>query len=188
MREKNQKLRFTTTELSLIKGLFADNDDLLFLIRKAMLQFTLTQDEKDLLAKTMNNTTWDLMRKVFQPTLDPTAPILQLAHLMVGLDIKNSNPDDAWVFIKAKELEIEYIDQQLEVLRGGKDDPKIVLSDLVKTNVPKTAREQVFINLTAWNFLIAYIDTNINQVKVLAGLKSESVEDTLKRLAQNSAK
>ena len=187
MREKNQKLRFTTTELSLIKGLFADNDDLLFLIRKAMLQFTLTQDEKDLLARTMNNTTWDLMRKVFQPTLDPTAPILQLAHLMVGLDIKNSNPEDAWVFIKAKELEIEYIDQQLESLRGN-DNPKIILDDLVKTDKPKTSREQVFINLTAWNFLIAYIDTNINQVKVLAGLKSESVEDTLKRLAQNSAK
>jgi hypothetical protein len=188
MREPNQKLRFTTIELNLLKGLFADNEELLFLIRKVMLQFTLTQDEKDLLARTMNNTVWDLMRKVFSPELDPSAPILQLAHMAVGLDIKSLSPDGAWPFIKAKEIEMNYINQQLEVLRGGTDEPKIVLNDLVQMNYIKKDRELAYINLNAWNFLLAYIDSNINQMKVLAGLKSETVEETIKRLAMNSNK
>lgn len=188
MRDKNQKLRFTTTELSLLKGLFADNEDLLFLIRKVMLQFTLTQDEKDTLTKVMNNTVWDLMRKVFYPTIDPTAPILQLAHMVIGLDIKNLTPEGAFAFIKAKDIEMEYIKQQLDVLRGNETEGGIILDDLRKTDYKRIEMEKAFVNITAWNFLIAYIDTNINQMRVLAGLKSETVEDTLKRLAQNSAK
>ena len=190
MRDINQKLRYTNAELSFIKGLFADNDDLLFLIRKVMLQFELSQAEKDAVKGFMNEQVFTLLTKTFNPWLDPDAPFFQITDLVLGLgaDIKALSPDGAWPFIKAKELEVDYIAQQLKVLNGDTTEPKISLEALGSLAGLKTHREQKYINITARNFLLSFVDSNCNQLKVLAGLKTETVEETLERLKSNSNK
>lgn len=190
MRDPNQKLRYTTQELGLIKGLFAENDELLYIIRKSFLQFELTEQEKEALKNAMNEQVMALMVKSLNPWLDPDSPLFQMTDLVLGLgaDIKTLSPDGAWPFIKAKEIEINYISQQLKILGGSEEKPTILLSELGSLLGMKARREDIYKNILARNFLLSFIDSNINQLKLLAGLKSETIEETLERLKKDSNK
>jgi hypothetical protein len=185
-RDINQKMRFSKEELELMKGLFSDNEELVFAIRKVMLQLDLNLGEQAVL-NGLTDEGFAVIKKLFLPEFDGDSPITQLADLRIGLDIKSLSPDGAWPMIKAKELEIDYIKQQLEQLRD-RGEVKIKLSDLGDLSGNKPTREQVYINFTAWNFLVSFVDGMINQLKILSGLKTESVEETLKRLAATSNK
>lgn len=186
MRDKKQLMRFNEAELGLMKGLFADNDELVYAIRKVMLQLDLNMGEQAVI-NGLTEEGFNLIKKLFLPEMDGDSPITQLADLRIGLDIKSLSPDGAWPMIKAKEIEIDYIKQQLEVLRG-RGEVKIKLSDLGDLSGLKTQREQIYIKFTAWNFLVSFVDGMINQLKILSGMKTETVEETLKRLANSSNK
>lgn len=183
-------MRFTDTELGLIKSLFADNDELLYAIRKVMFQFETTDQEKETIKRAINDSTLALLYKVFLPGLDPDAPIHQMADIVLGLgvEIKSLSPDGAWPFIKAKEVSMDYLGQQLKALNGNVATNHISLTELSDISGPKTQREQKYINVIARNFILSFIDSMFQQIQTLAGKKEESVEQTLARLAQNSAK
>lgn len=185
-----QKMRYNDTELGLFKALFAGDDRLLFIIRKVMFQFDLTEEEQNVLRSAMNETTNALFYKTFLPTLDPTAPLFQVVDLVIGLrdEMKTNGPDEAWPFIKAKEMEINYILQQLKALTNPEEKPEIIFSELSELGGIKTQREAIFIRVTARNYLVSFIDSVCNQMRFLAGIKEESVEETKERLAKNSNK
>lgn len=185
-----QKMRYTDTELALFKALFAGDDRLLFIIRKVMFQFDLTDDEKNVLKAAMNETTSALLYKTFMPVLDPTAPLFQVVDLVIGLrDDMKQGVDASWPHIKAKEMEIKYLMQQLRALTANaNEEPEIVFKDLAELNGAKTMREAIYIRITARNYLVSFIDSVTNQMKFLAGLKEETVEETKNRLAKDSAK
>lgn len=104
-------MRFSDEELSLIKALYADNEQAL-----------------------------KLLRKVFLPELTPDAPI--------GQNI------DLWMTFKVEDV----------------------------------SSDEALINLKARNTLISHLEQCLLQLSLLAGTKSESTEDTLSRLKQNSTK
>ena len=54
-----------------------------------------------------------LMRKVFLPELDASAPLGQNMDLYLTLDIKNMPADDAKVLLVARNQLIQHIEQQL---------------------------------------------------------------------------
>ena len=190
MRDPNQKMRYTIEELGLVKSLFADSEDLLFIIRKVMLQFPLNEQEKAALKAVMNEQVSGLMRKTFLPTLDPDAPMFQLTDLRIalGTDIKDCSVDSAWPFIRAKDIEMDYLNHQLKVLDGNESSPPILMEDLANLKLSRSKREDLYINVVARNFLLSFIDSNLAQLKALAGRKEESVEETLSRLAKDSSK
>lgn len=188
MRQKNQLMRFNDSELNLMKALFADNEDLLFVIRKVLLQFELLETEKNVLNKVVNETVFALLKKVFLPSLEADAPLLQLTDMRIALnvDLKGKTPFEASLLIKSKALEIKYLEQQFAILKDLDKKPKIKLDDLADLDVED--EDTALINITAWNYLVAYIDGNLQQVKFLAGKTEETVEQTKERLAKNSAK
>ena len=49
-------------------------------------------------------------------------------------------------------------------------------------------KEAALVNLKARNTLISHVEQQLMQLKVLAGLKKESVEETKERLAKDSSK
>lgn len=106
-----KQMRITDVELSIIKSLFADNDDAL-----------------------------KLMRKIFLPELDPKTPIGQNIDLWMTIKVEDMTPEEALINIKAR------------------------------------------------NTLITHIEQQLMQLKVLAGTKEESVEETKERLIKDSAK
>lgn len=189
MRQKDQKMRFTDAELALFKSLFAENEDLLFVIRKAMLQFELTKAERKSLDTVMTEPVKALISKTFLPKLDADAPLFQLVdiHLGLNLDMKSKGVDDMWPYILSKDIQEEYLEQQLNYLFDENAPISIVLSDMTKGLQLKGAHD-AYVMVNTRNYLLSYIDSNIQQIKFLAGESKETVEETKKRLQQNSAK
>lgn len=77
-------MRFTPQEIDLIKSVFRDNEPLL-----------------------------KLMRKVFLPEIDPTAPLGQIIDLWMTIPLKEIKPEDAIINLLARNTVIQHIDQQL---------------------------------------------------------------------------
>ena len=184
MPRKGQTMRFTDGELSLIKGLFADNEALLYAIRKSMLGFILDENEKSLI-KGLSKEAHALIRKTFLPSIDPASPFFQMTDMAMGLnvEIKGMNMEDAMPAIISKSIEIQYISEALDILEGKDIKHEYNLEDLANLY-----DEAVFVNITARNYLLSYIDSNCKQLEFLAGTKEETVEETVARLQKNSAK
>lgn len=106
-----QEMRINDDELRLIKNTFAENDDLL-----------------------------KLLRKCFLPEIMPKAPLGQNIDLWMTLDIQ------------------------------------------------KQTAEEAIINLKARNSLIQHVETTLQMLSALAGLKEETVEQTKEKLKKNSSK
>lgn len=82
------QMRFTESELSIIKATFKGNEDLL-----------------------------RLMRKVFLPEIDPTAPLGQMIDLWMTVKIDDVLPEQAIINIKARNQLVQHIDQMLMALK-----------------------------------------------------------------------
>lgn len=189
-RQKNQLMRFDDSELSLMKSLFSENEDLLFLFRKSLLQFGLTESEEISVRSAMTPPVALLIRKIFLPELEADAPLFQLSDMVNGLNIEmksNKTEEEMYIQIDAKDIEIDYLDQQLLVIEG-KTSKEAGISLVNLARIKGKEGRQAYVDIIARNWLLSYIDSNIQQVKFLAGKKEESVEDTKKRLSQDSSK
>jgi hypothetical protein len=184
-RQIGQQMRFNDLELSLMKNTFAENEDFLFIIRKVLLQFPLDVMEADQLKGFMTDGVYTLLKKAFLPALDPDAPLFQLVDLQMGLnvDFKSYRIDEMGPYIESKQLVIEYLEQQFEVLKDSKSKMPISLAKMGDLKDQNAA-----INILSRNYILSYVDSNLQQIKFLAGKKEESVEDTKDRLKKDSSK
>lgn len=181
-------MRYNKQELGLIKAVFSDNEELLFSVRKVFLQHPLTEKEEVTLRKALTPTVLEILRKEFFPQIDGDAPLFQLTDMHLGLeaDLKLGT-DEAWSYIRSKEQEIAYIKQQLKVLEGSDEEPKLVLRSFIEGLVDKD-KEDAWVDVKSFNHLLSYIDTHISALKLLAGTKEETVEQTQARLKKDSSK
>ena len=130
-----------------------------------------------------------LLKKTFLPELEGDAPLLQVIDMWSVVQIINKPPVEAIVTIKAWKILESYLRQQICNLENSTEIDTLKLSDLTK--ISETDEEIVskdFINLTARISILGYIESQLNQLKTLAGQKSETVEETKKRLLANSSK
>jgi hypothetical protein len=194
MRDPNQKRRFNNEELAYVKALFADNEELVYTLRKVFLQAPLSEQEEVAIKKLINPKSYALIKKFFLPELDKDAPFFQMADLYIALgsEVKGYEPEIAWPFIRAKKLVIKYLEQQLNALLDVSSvaKPEIVLEDLtiIPDKVTTQGKEDVWVNINTYNHLLSFIDTHANEIKDLAGRKDETPEETIERLKKNSTK
>jgi hypothetical protein len=186
-----KKRRFTSEELSLIKTLFADNEEFVLAVRKVMLQAELNASQKELINKLVTDTVFALIKKSFLPHIDSDAPMHQLAHLNMGLlsEIREKGVEEMAPQFDAKALEIKYIEQQLNVLKNINDviETPIKLEELSVLSKELSAYD-MYVNTVAFTFLLSYVDSILMQMTLLAGEKDETVEQTLARLEKDSTK
>lgn len=90
--KRGGQMRFTDDELALIKATFKGNEPLL-----------------------------KLMRKVFLPEIDPTAPLGQMIDLWLTVDVRSMDPQQALVRLMARNELIVHVDQQLMQLNALAD-------------------------------------------------------------------
>lgn len=185
--KKRQTMRFNDAELSLIKNTFAENDELLKAMRKVFLQMPLDVIDKDLLAVFKSKELLAVVRKAWLPELEADAPFHQLVDLMMTIDLKEKNPDEAYPHILARVQVINYLEQQLQVLETlDASKVEFIFADLAKVN--GTGALSAYIDLTARNTIIGHTEMQLDQMRLLAGQKDETLEQTMKRLQQNSSK
>jgi hypothetical protein len=190
MKEKKNQMRYNDTEIALIKNIFSENEELLKALRKHMLQLDITLADHQLLNDFIKSKpdVQALIRKTYLPTLDGDAPFHQLIDLWLTIKIEDKNPESIYPTLKAREILIKYLDQQLSLLEGmtiGK--AKQISLDKLKNIKGKTS-EEALVDLTARNTMISHNEMQLSQFLVLAGYKNETPEETMERLQKNSTK
>ncbi len=188
MRDKDQQFVFNEAELRLIKAVFAENDALIYTIRKVLLQFPLTLPEKELIKLQVTPEVYAVIKKRILPDLDPDLPLGQLSdyRTLMTQDLKQRPTEDLVPIIAAREIEIAYLEQQLNVFKDLEAEGEIKLTDLRKFK-DKNAM-QLHIELYAYLNLLGYIDPMVNMLKVIAGQKEETPEQQRERMSRNSNK
>lgn len=184
--DKTKQMRFSDSELSLIKNTFSDNEPLLKAIRKVFLQIDLSDSEEKMIDEiSKNKSILELLRKTFLPEIDGDAPIHQVIDLWMTLEIKDKDVDTVYHSALAREKLITYLEETLRVLEGKRVKDCIdfdTLTDITKDPL------SVYVNLIVRNTILAHTEMQLNQLSVLAGTKDETVEETKERLFKNSAK
>ena len=190
MRDPNQQFIFNDEELSLIKNTFANNDTLLYTVRKVLLQFPLTEAERGLIKLSITPEVHNVLKKRILPEISDDFPLSQLPSLLTTLteQLKVKNVEEMAPLFAAKKLEIEYLKQRLDDLKNVDvivDRREIVLDDLCQIT---TDAQQTYINIQAYLFILGYIDPMLMFIKSLAGEKEETLEKQKERLTRNSNK
>lgn len=187
------KLRYTDVELSILKATFAENEPLLKAVRKVFLQLPLgEQDENELNVFKGNEELNRIMRKTFLPELDGDTPLGQQIDLWMILNIIEKTPEEAEPHMAAREWVINYIEQGLDALQGEID---INNRWILETFIPKLVNNEsepnakvLYSKLIARNTIVQHVEMVLNQINFLAGLKTETTEETKKRLMKDSNK
>ena len=184
-KKPQRQMRYVDSELQIIKNTFAENDDLLKAIRKVMLQMPLNALDLSRLELIKKEGILQVLRKTFLPTLDPEAPLNQVIDLWMTIQIMDKDPINALPHLRAREKLIKYIDQQLKVLEGS-DRQKIKFNKM--TDIKGKSPENIYSDLITRNTMINHTEQQLNMLKVLAGLKDETLEQTQERLKKDSSK
>lgn len=189
-RDKGQLFIFTDNELQLIKDTFAENEALIYSIRKVLLQFPLTPAEKEMVKLSMTPAVFAVVKKRVFPDIDPDAPLGQIAdyRTLLTQDLKTKPLEDVALLMEAMDLELKYLDEQFEVLRDidGTWTLTIELDDL-RDLEGKDAHTR-FVDLKAYLDIIGYVDPMLMHLMNIAGQKTETVQGAKDRMKRDSNK
>jgi len=186
--DKDQVFIFTKAELGLIKATFADNDELVYAVRNVLLQLPLSATEQELIKKQITPEVFAVIKKKILPDFSGDYPLTQIPDFYATLtnDLKTSSVKDMEPLFEAKILEKNYLAQQLSVLAGEYTSETIKLSELHKLEDKDGLTR--YINATARNYLLGYIDPMLRDLKIIAGHKEETPEDQTERMTKSSSK
>jgi hypothetical protein len=191
MVEKNQQFIFNSNELSLLKNTFAENEPLLYTLRKVFLQFDLSKDEIVHLKSAINADVVDVLKKRILPDLSADYPLGQIPSMMTTLtdELRSLHVEEMEPRFKAKVMEEAYLNQQftaLEAILADKKipDPEIVLKELGQL-AGKDAGD-AYVEMTAYLFLLGYVDPMFIMIRAIAGEKEETLDQQKERMTRNS--
>lgn len=190
MRDKNQQFIFNDEELSLIKNTFGDDesDNLLYTVRKVLLQFPLTDVEKGWIKLSITPEVHAVLKKRILPEISEEFPLGQLPSILTTLteQIKVKDVEEMAPQLEAKQLEMDYLEQQFKALHDPETPQPIELVDMGKIGTKE--KHMAFVHMTAYLFLLGYIDPMLIFIKSIAGQKTESIEDQKQRMTRDSSK
>lgn len=181
-------MRYSDEELSLIKSTFAENDDLIKAVRKAILQMPLNAVELSLIGLNFKDKEdmMRIMRKNFTPELDGNVPLGQEIDLFLTIGLKDMLPDIAAIHLKSIKIWHDYLVERMDELEGKKVAKPTKLKDL--KNIDDKTDEQMYVDMLARNTIVNSTEQQLNQLYILAGAKDETPEETIKRLHKDSSK
>lgn len=171
-------MRYSDAELGVIKNTFADRDDLL----KKLRAFFLDKGDK----VELSEEALKVVRKTFLPEIEIDAPLHQIVDLYLTLDIKNKTPDETRDMVLSREILIKYFNERLVNLEGKEVKNTLDLDELKK--VEGKSPEEISIDMNARNTIIFHLEQCLMQLKILAGSKEETPEQTKERLQKDSSK
>jgi len=186
-RNFNQKMRFSDGDLTILKYTFADNDELLYTLRKVFLQFELTADEQKLV-KALTPELLAIIKKELIPELDPNVPLFQMQDLFNVVNFQEPDLFKLGMEIEARLIEKKYLQQQFEILAGGRGNGEIILANLLPKDTFVAGERDGITYLSARNLIVRHVETQLNVFKLLAGQSNETVDQTKERLQRDSAR
>lgn len=188
-----QTMRFSDSEIDLMRSNFLENDQLLKLIRKRLLQMEITEDEQSLLARLIpeNSDLFRLVKKTVHPELDGDAPFFQMVDLYLNADVKDKPIEVAVLNILAREIMSKYLDEAFDKFYsfdstfGNKFK---ALTDDVQGKLKDDGEQSLCASFLARNTLLNHVDFQLNQLLILANTKKISSEDLAEKAKKKSTK
>jgi hypothetical protein len=180
-------MRITDTELTLIKNAFADNDELLKVVRKAFFQMELTDEDIKNLSVLGNDAMLSLLRKIFLPEIDAYMPIGQNIDLWMTIDVKEKEPYKVLWELQGRAKVIDAVEAGLARVKIPYKEGREGIRTFTPNLLPSLP-EATMVDLIARNTIITHVEQQLFQLKVLAGMKQETVEETKTRLSKDSSK
>lgn len=176
---------FNNKEIDLIKSTFAENDVLLIAVRKLFFGQDISEDEKKMIKASFasEEVVNALRRKVYGLNSFET-PIGQLSDFWLGVEsqIFGASRDTVYQAIMSKQIVLEMFTKAFNLLTNP-DGEKVSVEI-----TPMIEADQLGVKLIARNLYMKAVETGLLGVKTIAGMKTESTEDAVKRLSKDSAK
>lgn len=180
-----EKLMYSNKDIDVIKSAFAENDELLVMIRKLFFGGKLTADEKKIITSTFSNeeVVEVLRRKVYGINNFET-PIGQLSDFWLGAEtqIFGANRDTVYQAIMSKELVLSMFTKAFNLL-SNPDGERVSINFINDIQA-----DPLGVSLISRNLYMKAVESALHAVKVIAGMKSETVEDAVKRMQSDSSK
>lgn len=187
-----QTMRFSDEEIDLMRNSLLENDLLLKVVRKRLLQMPLDEGDQEMINKIMpkGGDLAILIKKTVHPSLDGDAPFFQMVDLYLNADVKDKPLENATMNILAREIMTEYLDEAFDKFYDFDCSYKNKFSDFTD-NARKRIREdemEVAASFLARNTLINHVDFQLNQLLALAATKKMTTEEVVERNKKKSTK
>ncbi len=183
-----KKLLVTDRDIELVKAFFADNDELLIVVRDLFLGFEMNENEKNLIRDTFskNPELLALMHERFLPSLRKGVPIGQVVDLWRKISIQEKPDNFIYQSVETKRLVIEKMKVALALLENP-DGVRVDLS--VNGNVGEwnTLNQLMQTELMARNEFISLVETQCMMLKIVAGQKIETPQEAKERLINGNS-
>lgn len=179
------KLMYTNKDIELIKATFAENEELLKVIRKLFFGYDLSEEEKDLIKSSFSNKeVIEVLRRKVYGLNNINTPIGQLSDFWLGVEqqIFGASRDTIFQAIESKKMVLNMFTKAFNLLENP-DGEKVS----VDTN-PMTETDPLGVLVIARNLYMKAIETALLTIQTIAGKKSETVEETVARLQKDSNK
>jgi hypothetical protein len=177
-----ESLRYSDLELEIAKNTFANNDILLGSVKKILLGLEISESERTLVSDKINGNVISFLRKVLLPVIDGRENVGQEYDMWISLDALDKTPEQVDIMVKARAKLIDMMDEGLTSLETKKP-----VKDVTRFKGSADPKKQM-IDLIARNTYLTHVRTGLINIKVLAGLKAETIEEQKKRLTVNSTK
>lgn len=182
-----EKLMYSNKDIDLIKSVFAENDELLVMLRKLFFGAKLTAGEKKIIVSTFENPeVVEVLRRKVYGTNNFETPIGQLSDFWLGVEsqIFGASRDTIYQAIKSKELVLSMFVKGFDLLKNPD-------GERVHVNVPVSVdlnADPLGVEMIARSLYMKAIESALHAVKTIAGMKSETAEQAVKRLQADSMK
>lgn len=181
-----QDSRWSSEQLTILKGALAENTTLLSAIRKVFLEDKLSANEKKALETGIrgNEAIQEVITRHYCPELVVDAPIGQVQDRLTSLGLDAFTPDVAVMHADSVERTEKCLKEHLnELFTGEKATSYQELYKLDKDDV-----EETYTGLLARNRYISDCERLTYHLHLLAGRKDETAEETMERLRKDSAR
>jgi hypothetical protein len=175
--------RFSDAEYGVMKTLFRDTDELLYLIRKIFFFGGLNDNEMKQAEVFRKEEVFSVLKRTFVPEICETDPYQQLTDTWLTLDLKDKMPSEVEVNIQARKRTNEMMRDAVERLKSPSSEKLSVLS-----YEPDEDSEENHISLVARNTFINGTTIQLANLKVMSKKGDETEEEKAKRLKANSSK
>jgi hypothetical protein len=180
-----EQLMYSNKDIELIKSAFAENDELLIMVRKLFFGVELTADEKKVVISNFSNPeVIEVLRRKVYGLNNLETPIGQLSDFWLGAEsqIFGASRDTIYQAIMSKEIVLDMFTKAFDLLTNP-DGEKVN----VDVHILMEA-DPLGVKLIARNLYMKAIESALHAVKMIAGTKIETAEEAVKRLSKDSSK
>ena len=147
---------------------------------------TLTDEETKIIGNALKDDAFKkLMFKEFMPELNFETSFSNNVDLWTTISFGEKGMDESVLLIQTRQLFSKYVTEGLSNLLDGKTS----FNDITKMDFSTAdASYDTLVAIKARAEYIAHVEMRLNVLSIIAGQKTETVEQQKKRLLQNSSK